>query len=240
MTAPGLLSFARTTRAAALLCFVLAVGCATASAQRREADRIPTPAATPISGPAAPRASPADTVEEVLEAARAAVARGGGEVDGRLVPRDCSGFVRAIYRKAGIDLFVEGRNTDNGVRAIARYVDRHGKWHRRRLPVGGDLVFFDNSYDRNGDGRLNDRFTHVGIVDHISADGTAMILHATNHGIVLEPMNLLVPHDKTDARGHQVNVALRRKTSRDSSRTPHLMSELFAGFATLLPPPEGV
>ena len=140
-----------------------------------------------------------------------------------------------MYQKAGVDLFREGQKTDNGVRAIARYIDHHGRWHRRGLPAAGDLVFFDNSYDRNGDGRLNDRFTHVGIVDQVSADGTAMIIHATNHGIVREPMNLFRPHETRDAQGQKVNVILRQKGPHDSPRTPHLMSELFAGFATVLP-----
>jgi hypothetical protein len=76
----------------------------------------------------------------------------------------------------------------------------------------------------------------VGIVDQVSADGTAMIIHASNHGIVREPMNLLRPHETADAQGQPINTPLRRRGPRDSPRTPHLMSELFAGFATVLPP----
>jgi hypothetical protein len=215
MTAPDRRRLTCTTRISGLLWLVLAVGCATASSSRRN------------------RAGGEHDVKEVLETARAVLAAGGGEVDGHNVSRDCSGFVRAIYRRAGIDLFADGHRSDNGVRAIARYVDHHGEWRRSAVPVAGDLVFFDNSYDRNGDGKLNDRFTHVGIVDAVSGDGTAMIIHASNHGIVREPMNLFRPHDATDEHGHAVNAALREKGPRDSARTPHLMSELFAGFGSV-------
>lgn len=220
---------------AALACISLAAGCATGSASRRETRRPAPPGEARVPGSSSPGPGTEDDLERVLETARAVVAHGGGEIDGRPVPRDCSGFVRAMFRKAGIDLFAEGKRGDDGVRAIARYVDRHGRWHRRAFPTAGDLVFFDNSYDRNGDGLLNDRFTHMGIVDEVSADGTAMIIHATNHGIVREPMNLLRPHATKDAQGRLANVTLRRKTSHDAPRTPHLMSELFAGFATVLP-----
>jgi cell wall-associated NlpC family hydrolase len=216
MTAPTRRRCPRTARATGLVWLVLAVGCATASSSRRN------------------RAGGEHDVNEVLETARAVLEAGGGEVEGQQVPRrDCSGFVRAIYRRAGIDLFADGHRSDNGVRAIARYVDHHGQWRRSAVPVAGDLVFFDNSYDRNGDGKLNDRFTHVGIVDAVSGDGTAMIIHASNHGIVREPMNLFRPHDATDEHGHAVNAALREKGPRDSARTPHLMSELFAGFGSV-------
>ncbi|MGZ6143451.1 MAG: hypothetical protein ACXWLM_08935 [Myxococcales bacterium] len=151
-------------------------------------------------------------------------------MDGRRIPTDCSGYLRGLYLKAGVDLFSEGRPSDNGVRAILRWIERHGLLHRQTLPAPGDLVFFDNSYDRNGDRRLNDRLTHVGLVEEVLPDGTLLIVHATNHGIVREPMNLMKPHEPADAGGRQINAPLRRKGSFDGPRTPHLMSELFAGF----------
>jgi cell wall-associated NlpC family hydrolase len=227
MTRARLPSFVSIAGATGLFWLVLAAGCATGSASRRDLR---------AANEREVRGGSERSVEQVLRTARATVVEGGGEVDGRPIPRDCSGYVRAIYRRAGLDLFTEGQSTDNGVRAIARFVGRHGRWHHRMVPSPGDLVFFDNSYDRNGDGRLNDRFTHVGIVERVSADGTAMIIHASNHGIVREPMNLLRPHATTDEQGQPINTFLRRRGPHDSPRTPHLMSELFAGFATVLPP----
>jgi cell wall-associated NlpC family hydrolase len=180
------------------------------------------------------RAGPAGSVEAVLAGARATLGRSDPELDGRRIPRDCSGYVRGLYARAGVDLFSEGLPADNGVRAIVRWIERHGLLHREKLPAPGDLVFFDNSYDRNGDRRLNDRLTHVGIVEEVLGDGTLLIVHATNHGIVREPMNLASPHVAADASGRQINAPLRRRGADDAPRTPHLMSELFAGFGRVL------
>ena len=142
--------------------------------------------------------------------------------------------MRGLYARAGVDLFSEGLPGDNGVRAILRFIQRHGLLHRQKLPAPGDLVFFDNSYDRNGDRRLNDPLTHVGLVEKVLPHGTLLIVHATNHGIVSEPMNLSRPHDAADLDGRPLNAFLRRKDARDSPRTPHLMAELFAGFGRVL------
>lgn len=158
-------------------------------------------------------------LEAVLEAARAAVGTHPAH-------SDCSGFVRALYRKAGVDLYEEARPSDNGVRAIVRYVRAHGEFHRRHIPSSGDLTFFDNSWDRNGDGKLDDRFTHVGIVEEVRPDGTALVIHSSNHGVVREPMNLFRPHDAS------ANAVLRRAHS-----GPRLTGELFSGFGRVLPVP---
>jgi hypothetical protein len=174
-------------------------------------------------------------LDAVLAGARATLGQSHPELDGRRIPTDCSGYIRGLYARAGIDLFAEGRPSDNGVRAIARWIERHGVLQRRGLAVAGDLVFFDNSYDRNGDRRLNDPLTHVGLVETVLPDGTLLIVHATNHGIVREPMNLARPHDSADADGRELNAWLRRKGAGDGPRTPHLMAELFAGFGRVFP-----
>jgi peptidoglycan DL-endopeptidase CwlO len=116
---------------------------------------------------------------------------------------------------------------------MVRWVQRYGRLYRAQLGEPGDLVFFDNSYDRNGDGRVNDRLTHAGLVEQALPDGTLLIVHATNHGIVREPMNLFRPHETTDAAGRAINAPLRRKGAGDGPHTPHLMSELFAGFGSV-------
>jgi hypothetical protein len=181
----------------------------------------PRPLATPL--------EPPGPVERILIAARGDLGkrgRGGGV--------DCSTYVRSAYLAAGIDLYAGASPRDNGVQAIHRYVRKHGRLQRARLPAKGDLVFFDNSYDRNGNRLLDDALTHVGIVEEVLPDRTVLVLHATNHGIVREPMNLRRRHALIDASGQAINAALRRKSAYDGPRTPHLMSELFAGFGTVV------
>lgn len=216
-----------------------AIGCATPRALRSDSGAVPL-----VGGvvPAAERQTPdgaagskADAVvEAVLAGARESLGQSRPELDGRPLPTDCSGFVRGLYTRAGVDLFSEAHPSDNGVRAVVRWIERHGQMHRRKVPAPGDLVFFHDSYDRNGDGKLNDRFTHMGMVDEVLPDGTTLIIHATNHGIVREPMNLMRPHEARDPQGREINAILRRKAAHDTPRTPRLMSELFAGFGRVL------
>jgi len=238
---------------AVVACVALASACITSHSEQRDsvattsvdvAASVPVAAAAPVavSSVAAPppepqrlnstppRAQPRpDPVQRVLDAARADLGKRGG-AEGV----DCSTYVRSAYRVAGIDLYAAASPRDNGVQAIHRYVRKHGRLFRTRHAAKGDLVFFDNSYDRNHNRLLDDPLTHVGIIEDVLPDGTALVLHATNHGVVREPMNLRRPHAITDARGQPINAALRRRTAFDSPRTPHLMSELFAGFGRVL------
>jgi hypothetical protein len=177
---------------------------------------------------------PLESIEAVLAAARAHLGKTTVRVAGRSFRYDCSGFVRGMFWAAGIDLMSEGGEADdNGVRILFRYVERHGQNHFHKIPRKGDLVYFDNSWDKNGNGKLDDPLTHVGIVEEVRADGTIQIIHRANHGIVREPMNLLRPHEAKDGEGRDINAQLRPKGRRDPPATPRLMSELFAGFGTV-------
>jgi len=238
ITTPLMTRFAIRARFALAVSVAAAIGCAAPRALRSDSGAVRFGAGA---GPTSER-RPADSagaksdaaVEAVLAAARASLGESRPELDGRPLPTDCSGFVRGLYTKAGVDLFSEAKPWDNGVRAVVRWIERHGQLHRRKVPAPGDLVFFHDSYDRNGDGKVNDRFTHMGLVEDVLPDGTVQIIHATNHGIVREPMNLMRPHDARDAEGHEINAILRRKSANDSPHTPRLMSELFAGFGHVL------
>ena len=232
-------------RTVAVAIGAFAAACITSRVQEREPAATGAPsvmsipvasssvAAPPESVPAAPRppaptpAAP-DPVDRVLSAARAGLGKRGGA--GGI---DCSTYVRNAYLATGIDLYAAALPRDNGVQAIHRYVRRHGRLQRARLPAKGDLVFFDNSYDRNRNRLLDDPLTHVGIVEDVLPDRTVLVLHATNHGVVREPMNLRRPHARAGPGGEPINAALRRRTAHDSPGTPHFMSELFAGFGTV-------
>jgi hypothetical protein len=240
---------ARMLPARALAAALLAVSaaCATAKTSQQRAssaaDRGPTAPGSsaderweartdrrPSSGGEAP------SLPAALAAARGAVGVENPEIGGKPAPRDCALFIGAVFAAGGVDLFADARDTDGGVRAVYRYVQRRGRLRPRRPPAAGDLVFFDNSYDRNGDGRANDRLTHMGLVDEVRPDGTVLVIHSTNHGIVREPMNLRRPHDVTNGSGERINAFLRRKRPREPARLAHrhLMSELFAGFGSVL------
>jgi hypothetical protein len=232
---------ARTLQARALAAALLAVtaGCATAKTSQQRAssaaDRGPTAPGSSTTDRRPSGGGEAPSLPAALAAARGSVGVESPEIGGKPAPRDCALFIGAVFAAGGVDLFAEARDTDGGVRAIYRYVQRRGRLRPRGPPAAGDLVFFDNSYDRNGDGRANDRLTHMGLVDEVRPDGTMFVIHSTNHGIVREPMNLSRPHDLTNGRGERINAFLRRKHPREPARLAHrhLMSELFAGFGSV-------
>ncbi|MFM2162110.1 MAG: hypothetical protein RLZZ383_1622 [Pseudomonadota bacterium] len=136
--------------------------------------------------------------------------------------QDCSGFVLAALHKVGIDS--GGSAADLYARAEAA-----GAVHRDSRPAIGDLVFFDNTYDRNGNGVRDDALSHIGVVIDVEDDGTVTLAHdGTSRGKTTLRMNLLHPHEATSPDGETWNGVLRA-----SSTGPRLAGELFAGFATV-------
>ncbi len=145
---------------------------------------------------------------------------------------DCTGLVRGVYAQLGIDLMSAGAAGDNGVTAIYRFAAQHGRVYDGGRPVGGDLVFFRDTFDYNRDGRVNDGLTHIGLVERVEDDGTVIVIHRVARGVVRYKMNLAYRDSATNAEGRPVNDWL-RAPSADSK--PQLTSQLFAGYATVLP-----
>jgi cell wall-associated NlpC family hydrolase len=119
-------------------------------------------------------------------------------VNGRTYVCDCIGSVGAIFFDAGIDIFVDfgtARNANGGVDLLYKILEAQDVLHTSYLPAVGDVIFWDNTYDRNGDGIIgNDLNTHVGIVVKVDKDGTIHYLHENQFtGIVIERMNLYQP-----------------------------------------------
>lgn len=188
---------------------------------------------TPI--PACCRSTHADTRQQAI--VRTAVNLVGArtiESNGRRIAYDCAGVTRAIYLAHGIDLYegAAGDNAANGVRLIYNHIRAHGQLHRGPVVQIGDLVFFDNTWDFNGDGRLNDPLTHVGIVETVETDGTVVFISRVAGAIERYRMNVAQPHVHRTAEGRVVNDYMRRKHWRDGEQTPYLTGELFATFGT--------
>ena len=201
----------------ATIAMVTLVGCATPPAER-------------------PRASAPDTrvccgsVEHTPS--RSAIVRTAAklvgaktiESNGQRIAYDCAGVIRAVFLKHGIDLY-GGDHDDthaNGVRII----------HQGPVVHPGDLVFFNNTWDYNGDGKVNDPLTHIGIAERQERDGTVVFISRVAGAVERYHMNLRVPHIHKTADGRILNDYLRRKDIDDPSNTGYLTGELFAQFAT--------
>jgi cell wall-associated NlpC family hydrolase len=131
---------------------------------------------------------------------------------------DCSGFVLEAWRAANVRprLAPARSRTESLYRATER-VD---------APLPGDVAFFHDTYDRNRDGKANDRFTHVALVEAVDGDAVTL-LHRGVHGVERVRMDLARPDDP--AANDRVRVV--KKGDRRKPRV--LAGELFAGYGAL-------
>ena len=148
---------------------------------------------------------------------------------GRLERNDCSGFVQTAYSRAGVP---HAGNTASYWADAAR----SGGTHFDKRPKPGDLAFFDNTYDKNRNGRVDDELSHVAIVVSIDEDGTIHMVHNSNSKPVRTlTMNLERP-DLFMKGGKKYNDYLRANNYGPESG-PRLAGQLWRGFARLSPEP---
>jgi cell wall-associated NlpC family hydrolase len=173
--------------------------------------------------------------ERLVEAAEALLGAKSLIVNGRRYSQDCSGTILAIYAKAGIELLNEYLKHDgNGVHRIYRIMETARLLYDTRRPVPGDIVFWDDTYDRNEDGLRNDPLTHAGMV--LSVDGTGTVSYVHFHytkGITVEYMNLETPgiyRIETAGTARIVNSPMRMKSQRGDVSEPWLAGQLYRIF----------
>lgn len=179
-------------------------------------------------------AGPSPAGERVARSARAFVGRTRLRVAGRTYNLDCSGTILAIYHDAGIDLLPQfQRQSGNGVRRLYGIARDHSLLYEPKLPRPGDVIFWDNTYDRNGDRLWNDELTHAGIVISAGPDGQVEYVHHNySRGIVVERMNLYDPDAHTQG-SVLVNSPMRMKSHRHLNPREWLASHLYRGAGML-------
>jgi len=141
----------------------------------------------------------------------------------RLTMEACNGLVLDILSDAGITM--KGR-----VDSLWAQSRSQGWTHHRKTPRAGDLVFWHRTYDRNRNGKVDDQFTHIGVVISVDAQQTALIVHRGSKGI--RPLRMNLHHPDTYKQGdHVYNDFL--AASGYGRKDERLSGQLFAGFATL-------
>ena len=211
----------------ATIAIVTLVGCATPPVERPRAS-------APEARPCCRSVEHAPSRSAIVRTAAKLVGAKTLESNGRRIAYDCAGMTRAIFLKHGIDLYDGGASNPeaNGVRLIHAHIRQQGTFHQGPVVHPGDLVFFDNTWDYNGDGKVNDPLTHVGIVERQEPDGTVIFISRVAGAIERYRMNLGLPHVHETADGRILNDYLRRKDVIDPANTGYLTGELFAQFAT--------
>jgi hypothetical protein len=171
-----------------------------------------------------PAGLPPGSGDAIAQAAAGFVGERSLEVRGQAYRFDCSGLVEASLASARCPH--RGSSAMLWEEAVKLGVD-----HRRPTPAVGDVAFFDDTYDRNRNGRVDDPLSHTAIVESVASDGTITLVHVGSAGVVRFRMNLRRPHDATDERGHALNDALRVRRGGDPAGARYLAGELWVGFA---------
>lgn len=224
----------------ALLCSVamLLVSCATASGET--SDTLPLSTVASRSGlPEPTDARSAQTLsvrqERIVAAAHEILETQDFVVADRRYSYDCTGTILAIYAMAGIhvvDLFP--RYSGNGVNRLYSIARAQDLLYHSEAPGPGDLIFWDNTYDKNGDQQWNDGLTHVGLVLSVSADGTIeYVHHHYTQGVVVARMNLRNPHTHLGSDGVVINSPMRMRSHRHLNPDEWLSSHLYRELGAL-------
>lgn len=133
---------------------------------------------------------------------------------------DCSGFVCSVLRDAG----------HSTARGNTRMMWEAAVRDRRVVswPRPGDLVFFDDTYDRNHNGRLDDRLTHIGMVLRTESE-TIIVIHRASRGITT--MRLTPSRPRVHRRGGIILNDYLRKRGYGPKKGRRLSGQLLHGFA---------
>lgn len=153
---------------------------------------------------------------------------------------DCSGYVQAVYASSGLPfshrLLALPAGDGGATASIFRLIQSSGQlYHDPFLVLPGDLIFWDNTYDRNRNGRLDDPLTHVAIAERVDADGTIHYLHRGSRGVTVGYLNLARPEQQRDETGKPVNSGIRQRRPGDPPDARYLASQLFVAFGRFDP-----
>lgn len=189
--------------------------------------------------PPTPHHEDADSVADVapaeLEAAlqarvQAVLARAAsleGErvvsLDGETWRADCSGFVAACYGDEA-ELTDPELATPSVAETMWLTLQRRGQ--QVESPQPGDLVFFDDTYDRNGNGQRDDPLSHVGLVEAVATEGRVTFLHFGSGRVKRDVLHLVERGTHRSSEGATLNSFIRRGRS-----GPRLAGQLLRGFA---------
>ncbi len=141
-------------------------------------------------------------------------------VKGKTFRTDCSGVVSSLYYYAGIDLESYYPDyTGSGTERIYKMLSERGLLEETWLPETGDIVFWDNTYDKNNNGKKDDMLTHIGMVVECDKFGNISYIHHNYlKGIVIEKMNIRYKNEYTRTKKGTVIIINSPMKEREGSR----------------------
>ena len=89
--------------------------------------------------------------EDVAEISVSYIGKTKLRIDGTLFRYDCSGLVeKPMY-------YAAGQPVSGSAKMMYEQAKENRVFHKDKIPMAGDLVFFDNTHDRNKNGRRDDK-----------------------------------------------------------------------------------
>lgn len=143
-------------------------------------------------------------------------------------PAQAAAYIWRYHNERGVTLPSETRDQ---LTALYKHCKKRKAIHFK-TPEPGQIVFFHNTVDLNGDGRHNDWYTYAAIVSARDGDQLNLMSAQDSSDNALIAMNLR--HPKATKRGEQtINTQLRPRRSDDLPFTQYLSGELYAGACAL-------
>lgn len=146
---------------------------------------------------------------------------------GGYAPKTAAEFVSAVYGMNGVSIPAASPAS------IYKECKAKERVYFGTRPKVGDIVFFHNTFDANADGRNNDWYTHVGMIQAVSGDGTAEVVAWKEDATTVHRINLESP-EVAEAGGDTLNTRLRKPGNDDAPFTQYYAGQLFAGFCGIL------
>ncbi len=135
----------------------------------------------------------------------------------KLWTNSSSGFIKMVFLKFKVNITKSMKTKDkNGkwlsmTKLIFHFVKENGRLYKNKDYQIGDLIFFDNTYDKNKDGKFNDKLTSIGLITNIDKDKTISFLINISGKISLKYINLIKKENKIKIRDKEkiINSTLR-------------------------------
>ena len=156
-----------------------------------------------------------------------------------------SGFIKMIFLNKRVDLTdIEKKKDEEGkwlstTEMIYNYVNTNGKLSKEN-PKAGDIVFFDNTFDKDKDKEFNDKLTSIGLVVEVDKDNTIYFLYKTSKGVKLRMMNLKHPEQENIKNKNvtkTINSKMRWLTKKEKkveeNKKYELSSQLLNSFGSI-------
>lgn len=158
-------------------------------------------------------------------------------IDGKYFRNDCIGYVRYVYYKAGVDLDKVTRSGNNGVANLYLGLDALRFTFKASSARPGDIIFFDNTYDINRNGKWDDPLSHIGVITAVGRHNTLTFVHYAS-GVVKESViNLDYPETHAFRRKEGgllvINSYLRRDRGEGFAAKEYVASSFYRCFARI-------